>query len=245
MSRSLASKSIGGRSGIGRRQIATAYLKAKAVPLPLAAKKFSSASGIITTTWQPGIQGTALIFIVGSGGCGPSGGNGGGGGSALFAAVSLQGNEIFSVTTSQNVGTAQADGSDTIVQVGGRMLVAGGGKGSGVGGIATGGDINRTGGAGGSAANQAGTAGQFGGSGGAGSASGGGGGGCAGFTDMLGDLYTLTSHGEQFVVQGSAGAAPLGRTDSGGTPGTTGGGTCGGFAGGGAVSIIIIAGNYG
>lgn len=145
----------------------------------------------------------------GGGGSGPTVCSGGGGGAVLYKRVLLRAGQTISYT----VGTPGAaptfssvpgnDGTDSTVTLpDGTVLRAGGGKrglfgdgvAGGAGGLATGGDINRNGGAGGSAASgtngEPGSPGQGNGAGAGGAklSNSGGGGGAAGLTEILSDL---------------------------------------------------------
>jgi hypothetical protein len=180
---------------------------------------------------------TALIYLGGAGGSGAddtTNAAGGGGGAAVFKRMRLAKGQ----TLSYSVGAAGAavnassghDGGDTTVTLpNGLTLTAGGGKAGptgvvngGAGGIATGGDINRNGGAGGSGSGGSGASGGIGGgaggAGGSGSNRGGGGGG-AGFSDVASFF-----------------------NGAGGGQGGGGGGVGGGSYGGGGGSINLTSG---
>jgi hypothetical protein len=171
-------------------------------------------------------HGWALIYLLGVGGSGEaSAGRGGGGGAALYRRVRVTPGQIISWTlgtpgAAAPTSTPGNDGTDsTVTTPTGLVLKAGAGKGGtsvapGAGGVATGGDINRNGGAGGTFAGNGVGAGLGGGNGGAGSGNGGGGGGGAGFSDVGSAL-----------AGGSGGAGPSG---AGALYGGGGGGTVSG-----------------
>jgi hypothetical protein len=160
----------------------------------------TTGSGTVTLTKSA----TALIFLFG--GCGSGAAQnagtrgGGGGGAALFRRVALSaGSKIaYSVgaggagVITDPGGLGNAGGDTTLTLPDGRILRAGGGQGgvsgaaSAAGGVAIGGDVNRTGGAGGGAG-IAGSAGEDGGSSGRPAPSGneGGGGGAAGLESII------------------------------------------------------------
>jgi hypothetical protein len=153
---------------------------------------------------------------------------GGGGGSALSKKLFLVGQQqIQWVNGAKGLPALNnsdgKDGTDTVLILpGGRVLVAGAGEGGkyqgagGAGGIATGGDINRSGGAGGVSGGASGAAGEHGGAGGGTTgAGGGGGGGGAGFDDL----------GFQFGGAGTAASLTAVSTPSGNGGGSGGGGT--------------------
>jgi hypothetical protein len=185
----------------------------------------------------------ALIYAFGPGASGSGQNGGGGGGSALFKRLRLiQGQTInYTVGTpgAQNAGSGFDATDTTIAPPFGVVLTAGGGKtnigaAGGLAGAASGGDINRSGGAGGAAtlAGLPGTGGGVGGAGGGVSAGGGGGGG-AGFSDIGPGL----SGGAGSA--GNLGATAAGGAYGGGSGGSQSGGTSG--AGGpGRVAIWLL-----
>lgn len=180
----------------------------------------------------------ALIYMWGAGasGCDDVGlnntGAGGGGGAALFARVFLNLGQKLSYSVGAGgagvtgSATTGSDGGDSTVTLpDGRVLTAGGGKAGtrgstgGLGGVATGGDINRRGGKGGDGVpgtvNGVAGEGTGAGAGGAGSGSAGGGGGAGGLADVLVDL--TGGAGSAAVVGGAQGNAPGGGSGAGGT----------------------------
>jgi hypothetical protein len=250
MSRAMGSRSVVSAGDIARRQVAVRYGKPRINPTIVAARHIFSGG---PTTWQPGVAGLALVFAVAPGGGGQSTGNGGGGGAALYAAIPLSGAETFTVNQQGGPTSAATDGQDTTIAVGSRTMTVGGGKASGQGGTAIGGDSNRTGGAGGSNFSSAGTAGQNGAAGGVAVGNGGGGGGAAGFNDFgLGDLlgsnpfsffYTPSAGGAGATTGGGSGSAAGSSGSVGGGGGGANGGT-GGMGSAGDVCIVVIGGVF-
>lgn len=179
----------------------------------------------------------AFVYATGAGaGGGPQGGNdasGGGGGAALFKKLRLNPGQSISWTVGAGglggTGIGNGfDGGDTVVTAQTLTpLVAGGGKrglhgvtpvSGGLGGIATGGDINRSGGGGGADGSNGGAA-TGGGTGGVGATHEGGGGGAAGFSET-GLLLKGGNGGDQNTI-GSA-SAPGGGSGADGGDGAAG-----------------------
>ncbi len=173
----------------------------------------------------------AQIWAWGPGGSGASTGPGGGGGAALFKRLTLsQGQKISWAIGSPGGAAANPDGQDgtdtTVTLPSGVVMIAGAGKGAldvpfqpgGDGGVAIGGDVNRSGGKGGtdSTANAQ-SGGLGGGAAGSGTAAGGG---AAGFSDqVVGGIVDGGSGGNN----DGAGSAPGGGSGtSSGAPKTGG-----------------------
>lgn len=209
-------------------------------PEILAAYEFPSGSGEIAIT-RPLV---ALIYAWGGGASGASGdggATGSGGGAALYARVLLNTSDriVYSIGAG-GAGVAGGaggnNGGDTQVTIPGkRTMIAGGGKASAggrLGGVATGGDINRSGGAGGTAGS-AGEAGEFGGAGGSPSGVNSGGGGSGGFSDLG---STLLDGG----AGGNGSSAVAGKYPGGGTGGVVSASTSG-AGGNGRLVVVLMA----
>jgi hypothetical protein len=207
----------------------------------------TSGSGVVTARRAC----VALIFAWAPGGSGGSDGSGAGGGAALFKRVYLPRGAALSYSIgAPGAGVSSSsngnDGGDTTVTLpSGQVLTAGGGKAGtvadpaagGLGGVATGGDINRRGGDGGRY--QSGSLGLSGspgqgagaGAGGAANSNRGGGGGGAGLADLLSDLIG-GGGSDASGVSSAAGSAPGG--------GSGGGQSASGNGGAGKVIIVLI-----
>lgn len=195
-------------------------------------------------------NGWALIYMWGAGG----GGNvdpglnsqvcGGSGAGALYKLVPVRAGD--QLTYAVGAGVLTADGGDsTVLLQNGQTLTAGGGKaGNGstssvqsLGGVATGGDINRRGGVSGASNTgiQFGSPGDGpgGGTGAAGGGNSGGGGGAAGMADILTDF--TGGNGAAANTGGSTGGAPGG--------GAGAGGASGGAGGAGKIIIVLVTSN--
>lgn len=190
----------------------------------------------------------AHVFVFGGGASGAVGGSngGGGGGAACYQRIRLvRGGEISYSVGVGGIGVSSTsdgvNGGDSIVTLpNSTVLFAGGGKKGtnlgGAGGIASGGAINRAGGAGG---NQGlpGANGDIGGGVGGGTVIQGGGGGAAGFSDIA--LTLVGGAGSSGSITLSlAGSSPGGGSGAGATGNSSGSG------GGGRVYILAVrAGN--
>lgn len=196
----------------------------------------STGSGSIS----PAFPGVALIFLWGGGACGESGsgtGTGGGGGAALFKLARVSKGQSISYSVGAGaVAGSNAVGGDTVVTLPtGIVLTArGGGVASAAnapGGVATGGDLNRSGGVGAYyGVSSSGGTGVNGAAGGANSSSVGGGGGSGGFTD------------QPHALNGGVGSAANSSTNSatGGYPGGGSGASINTAGAGGAGRVLII-----
>lgn len=203
----------------------------------------TSGSGSLTAT-RPC---QALIYGIGAGGSGGASGgqgSGGGGAGAFFKRFRLAIGQSISYSVGAGgaaaSGTDGFDGGDTTVTLpNGLVMRGGGGKGGlqgpahlgGVGADASGGDINRSGGAGGSSTpvSDGISAGIGGGAGGLSGAGGGGGGGGAGFSDIFASGPT-----------GGAGSAGTTNSATGGDYGGGSGGSNASGAGGRGVVMILM-----
>ncbi len=172
-----------------------------------------------------------VLTATGGGSGGQTGaGTGGTGGAAAMKTFRLFKDQSFSWVIGAG-GGADSDGGDTKVTLpGGFVVTAGKGVFNG-GSMATGGDINRSGGG-------AGQAGQFGGNGGSGGGGYQGGGGAAGFKDF-GDLFAITQGSGANTFGNGGGASDHGAGVSGFAPGGGGGSSSEvGGAGGGAAGEV-------
>lgn len=199
-------------------------------------------------TFTPGVNGTALVYMIGTGGFPASfGANlpGGGGGAGVFGACRISDQDIITGHLGASLGGG--DGDDSYVYAGSRQLFAGGGKkGSagvaGAGGVASGGDINLNGGSGG-LTGAAGSAGDSvlgpgtGAAGGVGATNNGGGGGAASLVGVLPSLFTSGS----YLVPGAGGnAVNPGFGQSGGSIGGGGGSGSSGSNGASVGGVLIF-----
>jgi hypothetical protein len=185
-----------------------------------------------TVTNNTGHTVFAEAFLVGPGGGGSGSGQAAGGGASLvkrFKLVPGQSCQMI-VPPGGTGGAVGSDGGDTVLTLpGGISCRAGGGKADGRGGIAEGGDANRSGGTGASTfAN--GLAGEQGGPGGLGNGYGGGSGGPGGFSD----IGTLT-----WGVGANASSAPVVPAGNGGGGAASATSGAGGSGAPGGVKVIF------
>lgn len=176
----------------------------------------------------------ALIWAWGGGasGFGNTGAQGGGGAGGVFKFFRISKGQTISYTVGAGgAGTTNHlagndGGNSTVTLPNGLVLTAGGGKGNGTGGTASGGDLNRPGGAGGLGA--AGATGANGALGGAVDSGAGGGGGAGGFTDrtvgMTGGAGSAGASGGPSAAGAVGGGGSGSSTISSGTSGAGGAG---------------------
>ena len=202
-----------------------------------------SGSGLFTFPVR-GIS-TVTAWGAGAGGAGGDTAPGGAGGAAVQKTFQIYAN----TTASYGVGLGGAGGTDTNGAAGGDTtlayarsdirLVAGGGKASLSGGVATGGDKNAMGGSTGAAVN--GNPGQNGAPGGTANTWGGGGGGAGGFTDIESGSPTIFSGGAG--GNGNSNYASPGSAPGGGGGGASGSGFTGAVGAPGRILILVFEGS--
>lgn len=179
----------------------------------------TAGSGTITA---PALYSTNCEVWLTGAGAGDNVTQGGGGGASLYKRMRCSPGQTMAYTVGAAASSGGDGGDTTLTMPTGIVLTAGGGKFAGTGGIATNGDVNRSGGAGG-AGGVNGSAGTGGGAGGVFAGGNGGGGGAAGFSE-LGDLT------------GGAGGAAIAQ---GAFPGGGNGGNCGSPSGAGRLVALF------
>lgn len=189
----------------------------------LAAPVWTVAAG--SGSWTATEDCTAYVFVTGGGAVGGStGSQGGGGAGATYRRYKmLKGQTVSYVVgaATTNSGNTVSAGADATATFPDGIVITGQGGQSTLGGVGSGGDLNRSGGNGVNN-NSAGLAGQFGGAGGANTGGTGSGGGAAGFSD---------------IVAWPAGAGGTSNAGAGGFPG---GGTGGGVVNGTIGQVVIL-----
>lgn len=222
-----------GRRAIGPRTIATRQIAKRYGQGLGGSLAFYVTTTNTPTTYQPGIAGIVYLYAMGAGAGGASAGTTGGGGAATgFAAVRIG---TASTITHQGVptgGPAATNGGDLVVVIDGRTFTAGGGKASGLGGMALGFDIARNGGASGVSPTNGGTAGAL-------SGSNQGGGGAGGFGEQNKDGASANPINAFIGTGGAGNNAGNGGDGTAGCGGGSGSGT-GGAGGAGRLFFMIV-----